>query len=120
MFGDLFNGLFGYSKDQTKWEQLPDARDEAIRQSQMGKASYYQHILEQQQATMNRGMMNRGMMSQSMASNSGLSSSVKIITRGEYAELTSLSNWCQSVHPEVYEEWRAMQDLKKASEDESP
>ena len=114
MFGDLFNGLFGYSKDQTKWEQLPDARDEAIRQSQMGAATYYQQMWAQQQA-----MMDRGMMSQVTASNSGLSSSVKIITRGEYAELTSLSTWCQSVHPEVYEEWCAMRDLERVSKDES-
>ena len=112
MFGDLFNGLFGHSEYQTKGEQLQDARDEAIRQRQMDAATYYQHMLERQQDRMNRGMAN-----QSTTSTSTLGATIKLIPIGEYDELTSLANWCQSVHPEVYEEWRAMQDLKKASED---
>ena len=119
MIGDLFNGLFGSSKAskssdiQTQLDQLQYARDEAIRQSDMGKAYYYQHILEQQQALMNRGMG---------SGSGGFTETMRYtqIKQTEYDELTSLSNWCQNVHPEVYEEWRAMQDLKKASEDESP
>lgn len=117
MFGDLFNGLFGSSKAskssdiQTQLEQQQYLHGAEQQLSEMSVEAYYQKMLAQRQAMMNQGM-----------GSGGLSQVVRefiTIGKSEYDELTSLSNWCQSVHPEVYEEWRAMQDLKKASEDES-
>lgn len=109
MWNDLFNGLFGYSKDQTQLEQQ---YIDALSSSAMGEVQQYQHMLEQARAQ-------QAVMNQKWSGGFTKAMQYSQIKQTEYDELTSLSNWCQSVHPEVYEEWRAMQDLKKASEDES-
>ena len=117
MFGDLFNGLLSRLGDVYKdtsigyrgTDHLKNAYTEAQQRPDAYTATHYEQALAQHQAMAN----------QSTITTSTLGAAIKLIPIGEYDELTSLSNWCQSVQPEVYEEWRAMQDLKKASEDES-
>ena len=139
MFDGLFNGLFGNgeaNKAADVHKQLESCYIDALRRASMSEAQQYQAMLEQVRAQ--QDMMNGGTQSiQSAqayqaarnAGSGGLGGAANpwatalgdiiTVTKSKYDELEHLHHWCKNTHPEVYEEWRAMQDLKEASEDES-
>ena len=127
MFNGLFNGLFGQGKAQQSSDvqtQLEQRYIDALKRSAMSEAQRYQAMLEQagaQQAMMNGSTSGSAYTQGSGGLVQGYQAARDFITleRSEYDELKHLHHWCKNTHPEVYEEWCAMQDLERVSKDES-
>lgn len=110
LFGSSSTSPYSKSIEQIKQEQ-EEARDRFYSNDPYMVTASQAQMLNQQQHIQNQLLAQ-------LADAAREREALLAVKKHEYDELISLSTWCQSVYPEVYGEWRAMQDLKEVSENE--